>query len=46
MRFIPGHCGVRKVRLVPTVSRALPATFLRGRLEIIDFTNIYKSIKG
>jgi len=24
LRFIPGHCGVRQVRLIPMDSRALP----------------------
>jgi hypothetical protein len=30
LRFILRHCGVRRVRLIPQNSRALPAAFLRS----------------
>jgi len=37
LRFTPRHCSVpQKVRFIPRYSRALPATFLRGRLKIAD----------
>jgi hypothetical protein len=33
-----------KVRLTPRVSRALPAAFLRSRLNLKDFVTFYEGV--
>ena len=41
LRFIPRHCGVPSVRLVPRDSQALISGFLRNRLES-DFLRLHQ----